>query len=152
MCYVLVVDDNEDIRSLFKTILKEHKVETAANIKEASESIECARPDIIFLDLGLGTENGQEFLRSRSWESAMVVITGKTLTEDDEVDLMEDGAAAVMRKPLKQRKLVVIVKRLMGLMEVDETLHTYSNKLIEATKTLKRLRGAISVEQPSVAL
>ncbi|MBI5184746.1 MAG: response regulator [Nitrospinae bacterium] len=62
---ILVVDDEENIRLLFKEELVEegYEVEVAANAEDAAGKIETFKPDLITLDIKMPGMDGIEFLR-----------------------------------------------------------------------------------------
>lgn len=62
---ILVVDDEENIRLLYKMELSEegYRVITASSGEEALEILEKEKPDLITLDIKMGGMNGIEFLR-----------------------------------------------------------------------------------------
>ena len=62
---ILVVDDEESIRFLFKEELEEEgfAVELARNGKEALEKLPAVRPDLITLDIKMPVMDGMEALK-----------------------------------------------------------------------------------------
>jgi len=60
--HILVVDDEEDTRTLLRTLLESegYGVETAADGKAALEHIQAARPDLILLDVMMPQMDGLE--------------------------------------------------------------------------------------------
>ncbi|MEI7906624.1 MAG: response regulator, partial [Bacteroidota bacterium] len=86
--HVLVVDDNEDFRSLLVKVLQDegYKVQSANNGKVALSTIESSKPSLILLDLSMPVMDGFELLRklkqSDQWHSIPVIIlTGIELSE-----------------------------------------------------------------------
>ena len=65
MSTILVVDDEESIRILFREELEEegYKVITAENGVKALEMIKRERPDLVTLDIKMPGEDGLEILR-----------------------------------------------------------------------------------------
>lgn len=61
---VLVVDDDSSLRLLCRVNLEHqgHRVREAQSLAEARELIEREQPDVILLDLHLGSEDGLELL------------------------------------------------------------------------------------------
>jgi CheY-like chemotaxis protein len=61
---ILVVEDDENIRSIFATALRDegYRVETAVDGRDALAHLGCA-PDLITLDLTMPSMDGYEFLQ-----------------------------------------------------------------------------------------
>src|SRR5262249_16794120 len=61
---VLVVDEEEDVRELLKTVLDDagYAVETAANGAEGLAKISAVQPDLVLLDLNMPVLDGWEVL------------------------------------------------------------------------------------------
>ena len=108
---LLVVEDNTDLRRLFRTTLSMagYHVDEAADGLEALRMIENRAPDLVVLDLMLHSLDGvsvQQELAARAITSniPIVIVTGS--------DLDVDGAnvACLLRKPVDPDKLVRTVK------------------------------------------
>lgn len=87
---ILVVDDEEDTRIFFRSILEKEKwtVALANNGKEAIEQLKVAVPDVILLDLMMPVMDGFDFLdylrKTPHWLSIpVIVVTAKILTQED---------------------------------------------------------------------
>src|SRR3990167_7533172 len=76
--YILVVDDEPDIRRLVQEILEDehYKVVTAENAKAAREAVRKQRPDLVLLDIWMPDTDGISLLRewSQSGNLEMPVI------------------------------------------------------------------------------
>lgn len=114
---VLVVDDEKDIVDLLKYNLEkenEFEVMTAYNGKEALESVQNEKPDIILLDIMMPELNGFEVckrLKSDPSNSKIPVIflTAKE-NEIDEIVGLEIGADDYIQKPISPRKVIARMK------------------------------------------
>ena len=64
IAHILVVDDDEGIRSLVKQYLNENNylVTTAENAEIASEKVKIVKFDLIILDIMMPGKNGLEFI------------------------------------------------------------------------------------------
>ena len=64
LAHILVVDDDEGIRSLVKKYLNENKyiVNTAKSAEDASKKIEIIKFDLIILDIMMPGKSGLEFI------------------------------------------------------------------------------------------
>lgn len=65
MYRILIVDDEPDIRELYRLELEDagFEVETAANSTQAMSLVQHWSPDLVALDIKLGEENGLDLLR-----------------------------------------------------------------------------------------
>ncbi len=87
---VLVVDDEEDTRVFFRSVLEKSNwiVTEAKNGKEAIDQLKQMQPDVILLDLMMPVMDGFDFLdylrKTPHWLSIPVlVVTAKVLTPED---------------------------------------------------------------------
>ena len=64
LAHILVVDDDDGIRSLVKKFLNENNylVTTADSAEDASEKIKIIKFDLIVLDIMMPGKNGLEFI------------------------------------------------------------------------------------------
>ncbi len=107
---ILVIDDDELIRSLFKETLEEqgHKVVTAST---GAEGIECVKQwdfDLVFLDLKLPETDGAELLKQMRLakpELPVTIITGYPGSEMMERALKQ-GPFGVMNKPFDSPDII----------------------------------------------
>ncbi len=77
---ILVIDDEENIRLLYKEELAEegYEVSVAASAQEALAKIEAERPDLITLDIRMPGIDGIEFLRllrERDRDLPVIIVT-----------------------------------------------------------------------------
>jgi DNA-binding NtrC family response regulator len=101
---VLVVDNDEKTRDLFRDLLQDHyEIETQASPMTALESVRDFRPDVVLLDFNLPEMTGIEVLRrikAIAPATAVIMVTGVA-----EVQLAEDafhlGAFAYLPKPFQ---------------------------------------------------
>ena len=65
IAHMLVVDDDNGIRSLVKKYLEENNylVTTAENAEDAAEKIKIIKFDLIILDIMMPGKNGLEFIK-----------------------------------------------------------------------------------------
>lgn len=115
---ILVVDDEEVMRSLFNDILQEegHRVITVSNGKEAVDKVKTEVFDIAFIDVHMPVMDGIKtlrYLREITPETTVVMmdsIPGYVLDE-----FKKEGAVTCIHKPfdIKEVKSVVaeIIKK-----------------------------------------
>ena len=109
---VLVVDDDDDLRSALSDLLGDngYMVVEASTGTEAIELCARHRPDVVLLDLGLPDVSGLDVLNELS-ESAIapvIVLSGRS-GESDRVVGLELGADDYISKPFSERELVARV-------------------------------------------
>ena len=65
LAHILVVDDDDGIRSLVKRYLDENKylITTAENAEDAIEKIKIVKFDLIILDIMMPGKSGLEFIK-----------------------------------------------------------------------------------------
>jgi DNA-binding NtrC family response regulator len=65
MAHIIIIDDEDHIRHLYKEELTDngHEVTLAGNAQEALEQIKSGKFDVVILDIKLGDTNGLDLLR-----------------------------------------------------------------------------------------
>ena len=117
MGYILVVDDEKDIRQLLGQILSDegYKVCLARNSESAMNEINENAPDLIILDIWLKDSHmdGIEILktvRSNDHDIPVVVISGHGNIEIA-VAAVKQGAYDFLEKPFNSEQLLVVIRR-----------------------------------------
>lgn len=106
--HALVVEDNEDIRSLLvHTLNKEGFTVTEAPTGSlAVELVQSVEPELVTLDVQLPGMNGLEVCRQvREHSNAYVVMISARSTETDKLAGLEAGADDYLTKPFSTREL-----------------------------------------------
>jgi DNA-binding response OmpR family regulator len=113
---VLVVDDEERIRSLVGTYLRAEgfEVDEAATGEDALVKLRHRQPDLVILDVRLPGRDGFEVLRElrRDSEVYVIMLTARTEEADKLVGLTV-GADDYITKPFSPRELVARVKAVL---------------------------------------
>lgn len=114
---ILIVDDEQPIRTLLDYNLKQSNFETvmAADGEEAVRKVETEKPDLILLDLMLPKMDGIEVckvLRQRKSNIPIIMLTAKG-EEPDKVLGLEIGADDYMTKPFSPREVIARVKAVL---------------------------------------
>ncbi|QTD43244.1 response regulator transcription factor [Sporosarcina sp. Te-1] len=114
---VLIVDDEQPIRTLLEYNLKQSNFDTyvAVDGMEAIEMVEKVQPDLILLDLMLPKMDGIEvckLLRQREINVPIIMLTAKG-EEPDKVLGLEIGADDYMTKPFSPREVIARVKAVL---------------------------------------
>ncbi len=110
MATILVVEDDRDLRQMFKTALtlEAHQVLEAESGFQALRLLDTIRPDLVVLDLGLPGLSGhivreEIAANANTKDIPVVVVTAMAGTHD------ELGAACVLRKPVAPDTLLKII-------------------------------------------
>jgi len=114
---ILIVDDEQPIRTLLDYNLKQSNFETimAADGEQAVSKVENENPDLILLDLMLPKMDGIEvckLLRQKNINTPIIMLTAKG-EETDKVLGLEIGADDYMTKPFSPREVVARVKAVL---------------------------------------
>ena len=92
----LIVDDNGGFRDAARSLLEREEIEVvgvASNSAEARSSVEELRPDVVLVDIALGSESGFELAQALAREDGPTLILISTLAEADFVDLIAESPA-----------------------------------------------------------
>lgn len=117
---ILLVEDNEDNRIVYATILRHHgyRVLEAFDGAEALAKVEAEHPDLVLLDISLPLIDGWEVSRRlRSTEPTrsipIVALTAHAMPGDRERARLE-GFDGYLAKPCEPRAVLAEVKRLLA--------------------------------------
>ena len=113
--YILIVDDEPDIRQLVSEILEDegYEVNTAENAEEAKILRRKRRPDLILLDIWMPGQDGISLLKdwkeSDSLSSPVVMMSGHG-TIETAVEATRLGAHDFIEKPLSMAKMLLCIE------------------------------------------
>jgi len=113
---ILVVDDEDRIRSLVGSYLREegYEVNEAATGEDAVARIKRHAPDLVLLDVRLPGIDGFEVLRQiRRTSDVYVIMLTARIEETDKLIGLEVGADDYITKPFSPRELVARVKAVL---------------------------------------
>ena len=114
--HILLVDDDEGIRSLVKKYLNENNflVTTADSAEDAAEKIEIIDFDMIILDIMMPGKSGLQFIQENMnrINTPVVLLTAKG-TADERVEGLEIGADDYLPKPFEPKELVLRIKNIL---------------------------------------
>ncbi|WP_026764650.1 response regulator [Sediminibacterium salmoneum] len=135
---VLIVEDTKMLRMSLEVILQEtYDVAGAADGNEALEILREFTPDIILLDLMLPYPlDGYSLLRllksNPSTNMIPVIIISGMSGEDKIIQGLELGANDFLVKPIKSKELLLKIRNLTGILQVNE--EKVKQKRLLATK------------------
>ena len=119
---IMVVDDEERLRSLVKAYLTQEgfRVITASDGREALRLARQERPELIILDVMMPEMDGYEFMRLHRQEhnTAIIMLTAR-VEEADSVLGLEMGADDYVTKPFSPRVLVARVHAILRRAGMD---------------------------------
>ncbi len=130
--FILVVDDEPDIRQLVSEILEDegYDVAVAKNAEEAKELRRKRRPDLVLLDIWMPGEDGISLLKG--WQKSgslccpVIMMSGHG-TIETAVESTRLGAYDFIEKPLSIAKM---------LLAIENALH--SEQLVQENKGLRK--------------
>ena len=127
--HILVVDDDEGIRSLVKQYLNENNylVTTAESAETASEKVKIVKFDLIILDIMMPGKNGLDFIKDhkKKLDTPIILLTAKG-ESSDRVEGLEIGADDYLPKPFEPKELILRIKNIL-----NKTIKTESKRIIE---------------------
>jgi len=141
LAHILVVDDDEGIRSLVKRYLNENNflVTTAKNAEDATEKIEVINFDMIILDIMMPGKSGLQFIHDNKNKitTPIILLTAKG-TADERVEGLEIGADDYLPKPFEPKELLLRVKNILKkTKEIDlKRVVKFSNIEIDLNKLM----------------
>ena len=116
IAHILVVDDDEGIRTLVKKYLNENNflVTTADSAEDAAEKIKIIDFDMIILDIMMPGKSGLQFIQENINEinTPVILLTAKG-TADERVEGLEIGADDYLPKPFEPKELVLRIKNIL---------------------------------------
>ena len=114
--HILVVDDDEGIRSLVKKYLNENDylVSTAKSAEDASEKIEIIKFDLIVLDVMMSGKSGLDFIKEhkKKLETPIILLTAKG-EPNDRIEGLEIGADDYLPKPFEPKELILRIQKII---------------------------------------
>jgi two-component system phosphate regulon response regulator OmpR len=117
LAHILVVDDDEGIRSLVKKYLNENHylITTAENGEDASEKIKIIKFDLIILDIMMPGKNGLEFINEHinELDTPIILLTAKG-EANERVEGLEVGADDYLPKPFEPKELLLRIKNILN--------------------------------------
>jgi len=140
---VLVVDDEENIRLVLRTLLKKHdyQVEAAESAETALEQLERFDPDFVLADVRMNGMTGLELcaeLKARS-SLATVILMSAYGSVDLAIEAMKVGAYDYISKPFKQDEVLLALTKA----EERESLRRENRALKEAMRKEQTFHGIL---------
>ena len=116
VAHILVVDDDEGIRTLVKKYLNENNylVTTANSAEDAFEKIQIIKFDLIILDIMMPGKSGLEFIKEnqKRLDTPVILLTAKG-EADERVEGLEVGADDYLPKPFEPKELILRIQNII---------------------------------------
>ncbi|HEU0013909.1 MAG TPA: response regulator [Longimicrobium sp.] len=116
---ILLVEDNEDNRTIYSTILRHfgHEVAEAANGEDGIRLAQELNPAVILMDVAMPGIDGWEATRRlkadhRTAKIPVIALTAHAMAEDRQ-RAQDAGCESYLSKPVEPRKVVEEVQRLL---------------------------------------
>ena len=129
VAHILVVDDDDGIRSLVKKYLNENNylVTTAINAEDASEKINIIKFDLVILDIMMPGKSGLEFIKEnkKKLNTPVILLTAKG-EANERIEGLEIGADDYLPKPFEPKELTLRIQNIL-----NKTKQTDQKKVID---------------------
>jgi len=141
IAHILVVDDDDGIRSLVKQYLNENNflVTTANSAENAEEKVSIIKFDLIVLDIMMTGKTGLEFIKDNKSkiDTPIILLTAKGETKD-RVGGLEIGADDYLPKPFEPKELTLRIKNILNKIKKDnqKKIIEFDNIKIDLNKLL----------------
>ncbi len=117
IAHILVVDDDDGIRSLVKQYLNENNflVTTSSSAENAVEKVSIIKFDLIVLDVMMTGKSGLDFIKENKKKiyTPIILLTAKGET-NDRIEGLEIGADDYLAKPFEPKELVLRIKNILN--------------------------------------
>jgi len=141
LAHILVVDDDEGIRSLVKKYLNENKylTTTADSAEDAFAKVKIIKFDLIILDIMMPGKSGLEFIQEKKndLDTPVILLTAKGQTSE-RVEGLEIGADDYLPKPFEPKELLLRIKNILDKTKINDLKRVikFENIKIDLNKQL----------------
>ena len=141
IAHILVVDDDDGIRSLVKKYLNENNylVTTAKSAEDAIEKTSLIKFDLIVLDIMMPGKSGLEFTNEykKKINTPIILLTAKG-EANERVEGLETGADDYLPKPFEPKELVLRINNILNKIKKDSQrrIVKFDNIKIDLNKRL----------------
>ena len=141
IAHILVVDDDDGIRSLIKKYLNENNflVTTSHSAENAKEKILIIKFDLIVLDVMMSGKSGLDFIKENKSEvdTPIILLTAKGEAQD-RIGGLEIGADDYLSKPFDPKELKLRIKNILNKTKKNDLkrIITFDNVKIDLNKLL----------------
>ena len=129
IAHILVVDDDEGIRSLVKKYLNENNflVTTSDNAEDAGKKVKIIKFDLIILDIMMPGKSGLEFIaeHQNKLNTPIILLTAKG-QPNERIEGLEIGADDYLPKPFEPKELILRIKNI-----INKTIQIEQKRVLE---------------------
>jgi two-component system response regulator AtoC len=144
---ILVVDDEENIRLVLRTLLKKHgyEVEVAEEGEGALRALDAFDPDVILTDVRMPRMGGLDLLAAlkAKQHTATVIVMSAYGNVDLAIEAMKAGAYDYVSKPFKPDEIVLALRKA----EERETLRRENRALKEQIQKENQFESIVAKSQ-----
>ena len=144
VAHILVVDDDEGIRSLIKQYLNENNflVTTSDSAENAEEKISIIKFDLIVLDIMMPGKTGLEFtLENKNKINTPIILLTAKGEATERIEGLETGADDYLPKPFEPKELILRIKNIL-----NKTKNKNQKKIIEFDNVKINLSKSLIVQ------
>ena len=117
IAHVLIIDDDDGIRSLVKKYLSEDNflASTASSAEDASEKIKIIKFDLIILDIMMPGKSGLDFIQENKkyLDTPIILLTAKG-EPNERIEGLEIGADDYLPKPFEPKELILRIQNILN--------------------------------------
>jgi len=147
---VLVVDDEENIRLVLRTLLRKHgyEVELADSAESALALVDSFGPDVILTDVRMPKMSGLDLLATLKAKNALatVIVMSAYGSMDLALEAIKAGAYDYVSKPFKPDEVVLALRKA----EERETLRRENRALKEQISQQAQFESMLAKSAPMV--
>jgi len=141
IAHILVVDDDDGIRSLVKKYLNENDylVTTANSAEDANEKVNIIKFDLIILDIMMSGKSGLEFIQEnqKKLKTPIILLTAKGQA-NERIEGLEIGADDYLPKPFEPKELILRIQNIISKTKIKDPKRVieFENIKIDLNKQL----------------
>ncbi len=140
--YVLVVDDDEQLRAYMQSLLSQYfHVEAAEDGVDAWHRIEERKPDLVISDVMMSMLDGYELVtrirKNETTRSIPVILLSALASDEKRVHAMRLGTDAYLTKPFDTKVLIATCQSL--LQRHDQLRQSYAGEVVEKKEALPEI-------------
>lgn len=153
---ILVVEDEQNIRSFIGTILEanNYQVLTADTCQQGLMMFMSYIPDLVILDLGLPDQDGTKFIQKvRQSSLTPIIVLSARMTEKDKVEALDYGANDYVTKPFGTEELLARVRSALRNRRYTTEMHvTQEGKFFLHDLSIDYDRRIVTIKDEEIKL